>query len=176
MRKMTMMIAGLLASALMPSAALAGDGNSKASVGYTHYTYSEGNIGLLTARYQYHPFTNIGFEGEVSTGVSGDEIRDGDQTADLEINYSYGAYVVGTLPLDKFGSNIFVRAGYQRVDFELTSGENSVNPPEVNGIGYGAGANIMFNHHHGVRFDYTRLEDDDDFGADTYALSYVLRF
>lgn len=176
MRKLTLMIVGFVATALIPASALAGDGNSKASVGYTHYTYPEGNIGLVTARYQYHPFKNIGFEGEVSTGVSGDEIVLDDQSADLEINYSYGAYVVGTLPFDKFGSNIFVRAGYQRVDFELTSGENSVNPPEVNGIGYGVGGNVMFNHHHGLRFDYTRLEDDDEFGADTYAISYVLRF
>lgn len=163
------------ASLLLPATALAGDGNSRISLGYTHYeSNSGGELGLVTGRYQWGFGRFIGIEGEAHYGVVGEEIRVEDQRADIDAKFGYGGFVVAKLPLGDYGSEVFGRIGYQSLELEATSGPNSVTG-DVEDFSFGGGATLMYNPHHGLRFDYTNIAGAGS-GTDTYSVSYVLRF
>lgn len=153
----------------------AGDGKSKVSFGYTHYDSEGGELGMVTGRYSYFPVDYLGLEAELSTGVVDEDIMVGDQTATVSVDLAYGLYTMARLPIDQRGSNVFVRAGVHQVELGAESGATTAET-DLEGFAYGGGLNVMFSNHHGVRLDYTRLEGENDESADTYSLSYVLRF
>ncbi len=175
MRQFFPILGGVAATMLLASAAHAGDGKSRASFGYTHYDSTGGELGMITARYGYQPYKYIGIEGELSTGIVDETVTVGTQTADIGVDIAYGLYSTVQVPFDRLGSNVFVRAGYQEIHFDLESGATTAEG-ELKGLGYGGGLNVMFTVHHGLRREYTRVEGEDDENADTYSLSYVLRF
>lgn len=168
-------LSALAALAMIGGTALAGDGNSRLSVGYTHLDGDGGTLGAVTGRYNRALTQYFGVEGEIHYGVLDDEIDFLGEEIEVSANFGYGIFGTLAAPVGANGSNVFVRAGYQSVEIEAELEGESV-ADDLDGFAYGVGTNLMFSEKHGVRLDYTRIEGEDDASADTYGVAFVAKF
>lgn len=178
------MLRTLFASALLlagvSGGALAQDTGFTLSGGYTRMQLDDYELDLITFRGGYDFSEYFGVEGQLDLGIDGDTAN-GCPTGyvcaavqrELDLEYGAGLYGVARLPIGET-FNIFGRAGYQHADFDA-------NFTPTGGIGdgsfaWGVGAQWDFAETSGVRFDYTRADFDGLGEADSFSLSYVLRF
>lgn len=176
---MRILLLSAAAVALMGTPALAQDNTRTGlygSLGYSQMDGADGDLGAVTARLGTRLNRNLGFEGELSTGVKDDDITVGLTTGSLKLDYDAAAYAVGYLPLsDNF--ELFGRAGYGTTQVKAdVAGFTQTEDGES--FNYGAGANWWFNDSSGLRGDWTRRDFTDDGGGevDVYSLNYVRRF
>lgn len=176
---MRILLLSAAAVALMGTPALAQDNTRTGmygSLGYSQMDGADGDLGAVTARLGTRLNRNLGFEGELSTGVKDDDISVGAINGSLKLDYDAAAYAVGYLPLsDNF--ELFGRAGYGTTQVKAdVAGFTQTEDGES--FNYGAGANWWFNDASGLRGDWTRRDFTDDGGGevDVYSLNYVRRF
>ncbi len=176
---MRILLLSAAAAALMATPALAQDNTRTGmygSLGYSQMDGADGDLGAVTARLGTRLNRNLGFEGELSTGVKDDDISVGAIDGSLKLDYDAAAYAVGYLPLsDNF--ELFGRAGYGTTQVKAdVAGFTQTEDGES--FNYGAGANWWFNDASGLRGDWTRRDFTDDGGGevDVYSLNYVRRF
>lgn len=179
--RLSLALKALAASTLIlaPVPALAGNGQSKASLGYTHYEGSGGGeLGLITGRYHYDFGKWIGAEAQISYGVDEEEVTTDAATADVSAKFGYGGFITLRQGWGLYGSDVFLRGGYatQEIEADVTVEQGSASATDdVDGVAYGAGTNLMFTPHFGLRLDYLAIEGDDS-DVDTYSGSLVFRF
>lgn len=183
MRKVTGAALAAISGVVLTGTALAGDGNSKASFGYTAADFEDATLGLAVARYNYSFTDYLAAEAEIGFGIVEDDISDGALDADVSANLSYGLFGVVQYPLDERGSNLFARLGYQETELEFDIAGIGETDVDTDGVAAGVGANYFFNDRSGVRFDYTYFDaevDEDGINADGeahfYGISYVHKF
>ena len=183
MTKVSAVALAALSAALLSGTALAGDGNSKVSVGYTAADFDDATLGLAVARYNYSFTDYLAAEGEIGFGIVDDDVSDSVFSADVSADFTYGLFGVVQYPFDDRGSNVFARIGYMDTDLEFDVDGFGDIDVGADGAAYGIGANYFFNEQSGVRFDYTRFDADvDEDGveadgeADLYGISYVFKF
>lgn len=179
----TRMTAAVLAAAMTcAGGALAGDGKSRLSIGATLADFEGAEVGLVTARYNYTLADYVSVEGELSHGVTEEDISAASLTGDVSIGLTGAAFVVAQVPLDARGSNVFARVGYQVGEIEVEIDGVGSADFDADGWAYGIGGNLMLNEVSGVRADYTRFDAEiDDTGGlegeiDLYSVSYVAKF
>lgn len=183
MHKVTAAALAAISGVVLSGTALAGDGNSKASFGYTAADFEDATIGLAVARYNYSFTDYLAAEGEIGFGIVEDDVSDGGINADVSANFSYGLFGVVQYPFDDRGSNVFARLGYQQTELEFDVDGFGDIDVDTDGVAIGVGANYFFNDRSGVRLDYTYFDaevDEDGIEADgeanLYGISYVLKF
>jgi len=135
------------------------------TLGYNNYGVDNGpDISAITGRLGYRPMPYLGVEGEVSTGLSSDHR--------VGLNDQYAGYAVGYVPV---GPNVDVlaRIGYGHSDFHTPTGGFGADS-----LNYGVGGQYFFDHHNGLRVDYTRenYECSGCSSADVWSVAYVRKF
>lgn len=174
---MRILLLSAAAVALMGTPALAQDARTGmyGSLGYSQLDGADGDLGAVTARLGTRLNRNLGFEGELSTGVKDDDISVGAIDGSLKLDYDAAAYAVGYLPLsDNF--ELFGRAGYgtTQVKADVAGFTQTEDGESWN---YGAGANWWFSENSALRGDWTRRDFTNDGGeVDAYSLNFVRRF
>lgn len=148
---------------------------------------------IVSGRVGYRLNRFLAIEGDAGFGLGGDDFQraipvniDGfgtvnvDADADLKVKSYYGIFARGILPVgDKF--DIFGRAGYGTAKAEGTVvGTTSLLPgfsasatesQSTSGFAYGVGAEYHLNERHGIRIDYTGIDD-----ASFISGSYTIKF
>lgn len=134
------------------------------TLGYANVDIDPVKLGAVQGRLGVDFTPNVGLEGELSLGISGDD----DLGVAVDLNNTYGLFLVGKFPVTE-NIDLFVRGGF-------ASGEVDVAGTSVSDDGgaYGIGAQAFFTDNDGVRLDYTRYSFGGD--ADVWSVSYVRKF
>ncbi|WP_370235254.1 MULTISPECIES: porin family protein [Henriciella] len=148
-----------------------------ADVGYQTLGFDEDEIdvdlGAITGHFGYQLNQNFALEGELGVGVKEESFDVLGTDVDVELSYLVGAYVRGQVPVSE-QLNLFARVGVVNAELSVEGGGFSESDSET-GIGYGAGAEFMFNSTFGIRGDYTRY-DIDDAEADAFMIGAVFKY
>jgi outer membrane immunogenic protein len=178
-----LLIAASAAAALLTAAPAfaqtAPFGQVYGTLGYSNFGADQNtNFDAFTARLGTRLGAHLGVEGEVSTGLGSDKGSYAGAPASLHLDDQYAAYGVGYLPVLPH-ADLFARVGYGHSDLHL-----STNAPGASGgfgedsINYGAGGQYFFDHHNGLRAEYTRqdYQCSNCGGADVWSVAYVRKF
>lgn len=143
-----------------------------ANAGYT-YTHSDpldlssvhGRLGVRS--------TYVGVEGQGAFGVGNDT----DSGIKFKVNHEFSGYLIGFLPLQDTGAELFARVGYGNTSFRGSTGGVHADV-DFNSWNFGVGGQYFFKKGpNGVRVDYTRERFNDNAGnADVFSVSYVRKF
>lgn len=173
--------AGALAAALIAAPAMAQplsmptSTSVYGSLGYSHGSYEDVDLGAVTGRLGLRFGRFFGVEGEASVGVAGDEYNFAGTDVDVDLNHDIGAYAVGFVPVNP-NFDVFGRVGYATTDIEASVPGVSASDSNES-WNYGVGAQYFFDGKNGVRGEYTRKEFTDDGGdADVWSIGYTRRF
>lgn len=169
MKKLTLAAA---AGAAMFAAPAYADTGWYGNLGYTHFDTSDFTAGALTGRVGHSFNENFALEGELNFGVVDDEVTVLGTKVDVGVDYAYGVFGVGKLPVAP-GTDLFARVGYGSIEGEASVSGLTISDSE-DGLAYGVGAQTMLTETVGVRGDYTRLDGDDD--VDTFSVSALFKF
>ena len=164
--RITVLAMGSIAALGLAGTATAQD--SSLNIGYQNIEAEGVDLGSIVGRWQLGLNEYLAVEGEISYGVTEEEVFG----VDVKAGFGFGGFVVGRLPVSETGSHLFVRAGYANQELEADGGNVTISD-SVDGFAYGAGGTFMFDGINGVRLDYTKFEGDDDAEADIIGLSYV---
>jgi len=138
------------------------------TLGYSDFnnTNSSADLSAVTGRLGARLSPYLGAEGEVSVGVG--------NSSGLHLNDQYAGYAVGYLPLQP-NLDLLARVGYGHSDLNIEGNGPSFGADSWN---FGAGAQYFFDHHNGIRADYTR--EDFQCGhcgdANVWSIAYVRKF
>ncbi len=164
-------VAGLLVS----GAAFAQDaGAVYGNLGYTHTTVDvtggkDATFKGLTGRLGYQFSENFGVEGEATFSIDDDKVNISGTQVAVKLKNQFAAYLTGTLPVsEQFG--LHARLGYAYSKLEGKAG-NVKADADAKGFAYGVGASYMFDDKNGLRGDYTRVEDSNN-----WTVAYVRKF
>ncbi|MBR9825972.1 MAG: porin family protein [Alphaproteobacteria bacterium] len=142
------------------------------SGGYERADFDGVELDTVVLRGSYFFNENFGVEGQLNFGVNDESVTVGTVTADVDMDYGFGAFGVYRFPAsDNF--NFFARAGYLHAELEASVANFSVSDDD-GAFAAGIGAEWMFDDRNGVRFDYTYADYDNE--ANFYGISYVRRF
>lgn len=166
-----------VATAALALPALAAPPTGYATFGYTHLDSDNASLGQVDGRMGLRLGRHVGVEGELGTGVKGDDVTVGGVKTEIKAQPNAAAYAVGFLPVSD-NLELLARVGYgaQRTRIETGNVGRTETDHSVN---YGVGAQYFFNGGaNGVRADYTRRDVSDERGDDTnaYSVAYVHRF
>ena len=166
--------AAAVAAALLATPALAADGptiNWYGDLGYTATDFGGGvDLGTITGRIGARS-AHFGVEGEVAGGVTSKDVSG----VSVKENDEYALDAVLFAPMGGDG-DLFVRAGYGRMDLKATCCGGSVSEGD-NAWNAGVGAQYFFHGKNGVRADYTYYSLSNGGGhVNAYTLSYVRKF
>lgn len=179
----SLIAAGALGAALTAAPAMAQpmsmpDTSVYWTLGYSHATYEDGELGGVTGRLGVRFGRFFGVEGEVTVGVAGDEVRYLGTDVDVDLNHDLGIYAVGFAPVNP-NFDVFGRVGYGTTDLEASVAGFTASDNQES-FNFGVGAQYFFDGANGVRGEYTRKEFDDsgtgDGGANVWSLAYTRRF
>ena len=119
------------------------------------------NMEVLMLNAGYYLIDFLAVEGRAGFGISDDS--DGANISG-EVNYIYGLYLRGELPLGMFKP--YVMAGYSKTEFAYNDGDSQKE--DDTGFSYGLGLDLQFGDHFGINGEYMRLmEFDNDLGTTT---------
>jgi opacity protein-like surface antigen len=164
----TILIAAAAAAALLAAPAFAQAQEVYASAGIGVIDSSPVKLGAATFRLGANVTPVIGFEGEASVGVSGDQILG----VDYDMNTEFGAFVTLRKAFGEKGS-LIARVGYATSEVEASAGPFSVTDDQ-SGAAYGLGVQGQIGANSAIRLDWTRYSFDED--SDAIAVSFVHTF
>jgi len=148
---------------------------------------------IINGRLGYRINRFLAIEGDAGFGLGGDDFQRSipvtvnpvgtvnvDADADLKVKSYYGAFARGILPVsDQF--DLFVRGGYGTAKAEgtvvgttaLLAGfsASATESQSTSGFAYGVGAEYHLNERHGIRVDYSAIDD-----ASFIAAAYTIKF
>ncbi|HEX8233691.1 MAG TPA: porin family protein [Caulobacteraceae bacterium] len=181
----SLVAAGALGAALISAPAVAQplamptDTSVYGTLGYSHGSYEDVDLGGITGRLGVRFGRFFGVEGEATVGVTSDEVNIAGTDVDVDLNHDLGVYAVGFAPVNP-NFDILGRVGYASTDLEASAGGFSASGSNES-WNFGVGAQYYFDGANGVRGEYTRKEFDDngaggDASADVWSLAYTRRF
>lgn len=167
--------AGLAASLALAPAAQAQEAAGGAYVNLNVGVADVGsNLWAVQGRLGYRVNKWVGVEGEIATGVKGDDVNFAGVDVDTKLKHQLAAYVVGFLPAGE-KTDLIARVGYGTAKFEASAGGASASQSDES-FNFGVGAQHHFDGLNGVRIDYTRHEFSDDGHANVWSIGYSRRF
>jgi len=131
---------------------------------------SEASIPVATARFGWRSASWYGVEGDLTFGLSSDEV---DPSIEVSINSAAYIYGVAFFPVGE-KVELIARVGYghQATDVEAFGSKETANDGAVS---YGVGATYNLNGRNSLRVDYT-IFDIEDVDAAAATLSFVRSF
>lgn len=147
----------------------------------------DSNPTALVAKVGYFVFNQIAIEGRYGFGLSDDSARRLDGTdsvtrGDLELDYLYGAYLTGYLPLGEIGSAYGL---FGVSDVKTSFSDNSHSTPDSDsGFSFGFGANLYIPYfknihedgHWSIGIEYMRYLSESGYKLTSYGLGVAVRF
>ena len=109
---------------------------------------------------------NFAVEARVAKGVREDEINVFDTPVEVEINQSFGVYVLGIIPLDVF--SVYGVIGYSDGKITARTDEFSISDTD-HSVSYGIGGDVFLGKNLSINVEYTKYFDN------VYALSSGLK-
>ncbi|MBW8816509.1 MAG: porin family protein [Caulobacterales bacterium] len=145
------------------------------NLGYTDA--GQANIWGVQGRLGYRFNNWLGAEGELGTGLKGDNNTVAGDRVHTKLRHEEAIYGVGFLPVAP-GTDILARVGYGnsriKVNDETAGFSDAFNYHSWN---YGVGAQHLFDGANGIRADFTRQEFTHDRGhANVWTVGYVRKF
>lgn len=121
---------------------------------------------------------NFSAEIRVGTGIDDDKVNVNvggmNVPVNVELNYFYGAYVRGTIPIaDAFYPYAVV--GFTRAELEGKAFGQSVKS-SGDDISFGVGADIRLTSNTDLNLEYMNYYDKDDVSIDGFSLGFTYRF
>lgn len=147
------------------------------SLGYAHTDTDIGDLGGVQGRVGWRMNDWLGVEGELATGIKGDEVDLGaGVTADVDLEHQAALYAVGFAPLSA-NTDLIARIGYGTSKIEASAAGTSVSE-DGESWNFGLGAQHHLDGVNGVRVDWTRHEFTGDGAgkADVWSIAYTRRF
>jgi hypothetical protein len=160
----------LVAFAAAP--AFAQDTGFYATIGYGNYSADDADLGAIQLRGGYNFNEFLGAEIEGAVGISDESTTIAGINANVELENSYGAYVVGRIPFAE-KADVFGRIGYVSTEIKASVGSLSASADD-DAVGLGVGGDYYFAPNQGIRVGYTYLDYDDS--VDVIDVAYVLKF
>lgn len=169
--------AAVAATLAMAPAASAQDAADKAGA------YVNLNVGLADAgpnfwaiqgRLGYRVNNWFGVEGEVATGIKGDDVQVGAVSVDTKLKHQLAAYAVGFLPVGE-NTDLIARIGYGTNKIKASAAGVSASGSDES-VNFGVGVQHHFDGANGLRFDYTRNEFNDGGDANVWTIGYSRKF
>lgn len=177
-------LAAVAVAAMFAAPAFAEDGSIYGNIGYAKTQFDvkadvykhTADFDSITGRVGYRA-KHIGVEGELSGGINKDNwnvLSVG--SVSTKLNYQVGGYVVGFWPVAN-NFEVFGRLGASYSEVKVTgkvSGKTVAGgTKDSTDFAYGVGAQYFFGSDakNGVRVDYTRVDEANNFGV-----SYVRKF
>ncbi|HEY3811814.1 MAG TPA: outer membrane beta-barrel protein [Caulobacteraceae bacterium] len=168
--------AAAVAAVVVASPAFAADGSTDGkinwygNVGYTETDFGGGvDLGTVTGRIGARS-THFGIEGEGAFGVTSKDVSG----VSVKENDEYALDAVAFLPING-DSDVFIRAGYGRMDLKASAGGFSVSEGD-NAWNAGIGAQTFMGKN-GARLEYTYYDLSNGGGhVNAFSLSYVRKF
>lgn len=173
--KMSLIAAAALAAAIVPAAANAQAVTGYGSLGYSHHSLEDVDLGAIQGRIgaRFNPY--LGVEGELGFGVKKDDVTIGGVNGKTELKNSVAIYGVGFLPVAP-NADLYARVGYGKSEAKVSVPGASADA-DGNSWNYGVGGQYFLDDKNGVRADYTRHDFEDDAGeADVWSVGYVRKF
>jgi len=176
--KMSLIAAAVAAAALVPAAASAQSASGVTgygSLGYSHHSMDDVDVGAIQGRIGARINPYLGVEGELGFGVKKDDLNIGGVNAKAELKNSAAIYGVGFLPVAP-NADLYARVGYGKSEVKVSAPGVSAKG-DGNSWNYGVGGQYFFDDNNGMRADYTRHDFEDDAGeADVWSVGYVRKF
>ena len=190
----TAALALLGATAILPAEAQLLDPSSfYGTLGYSDISGRELTNGAVTGRLGVRFWNYLGVEGELSVGINESHFLYSPPckapicTVPIfhmgsRLQNAEGIYAVGYLPLSP-NADLFVRGGYGFANYSTSV--SFFNGFSDQGLAFGGGGQYYFDGANGVRFDYTRQEDQStDFvgqrafgsGVNVWSIAYTRKF
>lgn len=184
MKNALIAVASLAAiAAVVPAAASAQTTDpavNTGAYGNLNLGYTDGNSASLwgvQGRLGYRFNNWLGAEGELGTGLKGDNTTIAGDRIHTKLRHQEAIYGVGFLPVAP-GTDILARIGYGnsrvKTSDETTGFSDSANLKSWN---YGVGAQHLFDGANGIRADYTYQDFTHGRGhANVWTVGYVRKF
>jgi len=132
------------------------------------------NLWGIQGRLGYRVNNWFGVEGEIATGIKGDDVQVGAVSVDTKLKHQVAAYLVGFLPAGE-NTDLIARVGYGSSKVKASAAGISAAGSDES-FNFGVGAQHHFDGLNGVRFDYTRHEFDDNGHANVWSIGYSRKF
>lgn len=166
---MKLKISAILLAGLISSPAFAGDaGTSYIGLQYAQTSYEDdANVEVdpsaLVGRFGYFVTDYFSLETRAGFGIGDDEAEwDGYSTGvNVEIDYLFGAYGVGHLPINDMLS-VYALAGFTQGEFTAEAGPYSYSDDD-SGFSYGIGGQANFTPAVAATVEYTSYLDKSDY-------------
>jgi predicted porin len=146
------------------------------TLGYAGSRAEGADTGAVQGRLGAKLTPHFGVEGELSGGVTDDNIDTNGVRSNIEQTHSAAVYGVGFLPVTP-KIDLLARIGYGNTQFKntLAGVESKFDADSVN---YGVGAQYKFDDKNGLRVDYTRQQyrDNDAADANVVSVGYARKF
>lgn len=148
-------------------------GDTYVGVQYSHLTYDESEIDDLNpaaigGRLGHYFHDNFSLEGRFGVGLNDDstsvEMRGVNVDLDFEVDYLFGVYGVGHLPINDWVS-LYALAGFAQAKVSVTAsamGSSFSESADGNGFSYGAGGQINLTPDVALTVEYASYYSDDD--------------
>lgn len=172
--KMSLIAAAAVAAAFVPAAASA-QVTGYGSLGYSHHSLEDADLGAIQGRVGARINPYLGVEGELGFGVKKDDVSIGGVNGKAELKNQFAVYGVGFLPVAP-NADLYARVGYGKTEGKVSIPGASADA-DGNSWNYGVGGQYFLDDKNGVRADYTRHDYEDDAGeADVWSVGYVRKF
>jgi len=132
------------------------------------------NFWAIQGRLGYRVNNWFGVEGEVATGIKGDDVQVGGVNVDTKLSHQIAAYLVGFVPAGE-KTDLIARIGYGTNKIKASAAGVSASGSDES-INFGVGVQHHFDGLNGVRFDYTRNEFNDGGDANVFSIGYSRKF
>ncbi|WP_051252482.1 porin family protein [Ferrimonas kyonanensis] len=163
----------VFACLLMPMCALASEPAVYVGGQYNFMEVDGGpsvDIGALSGRLGYEFNRNVAVEARLGMGVSDDTLMG----VDIELNYYYGVYLRGQMPMDS-GFTPYVIAGYTKGELEASNDFDKAKEDE-NDFSYGIGVDFAATDNLDVGLEYMMYLDKKDVEVSGFSLGVTYRF
>jgi outer membrane immunogenic protein len=145
-------------------------GNLELSGAYSRVEADGADLGAVTGRGTYFFNRYLGAEGEVSVGVTDEDIGGGT----VELDHSVAGFGVLRAPVSD-RVELFGRVGYQTSEVSVSVPGLGSGSGDIDGLAYGVGGKVFLTERFGIRADASRFEGDGG-EADVFSIGGVVKF